>query len=326
MFSGTPSVMRTSASPFDKIRRARPDGSEYWSAREMMDPLGYQARNWQRFLAAIGRAKLACGNSGQDIGSHFTHISETPKGGGPPRVDVEMSRLGCYFLAMNGDPAKPEVAAAQQYFAIMTRAAELHAVERAEPQLVVRAWSERLQATVQPHLLDMELNYPECFSVVSAFSSQILLMEDMLIRHAFSISQSDRPDISIGACWAGERRDRGMPPARRESQLRLPDVDFPVRVLIYSNSEFFACKQWFREKYLTEKVSAYMFRKPEFKPYGKLACASVAENTCLSLTGRPAHLPPKYRNQLAAANGFWPADRELSQLPSPGRSLFGESA
>jgi DNA-damage-inducible protein D len=35
-----------------------------------------------------------------------------------------MSRFGMYLLAMNGDPSKPQVAAAQQYFAVMTRAAE----------------------------------------------------------------------------------------------------------------------------------------------------------------------------------------------------------
>lgn len=120
-----PKMMQPTTSPFDQIRRFRPDGTEYWAARDMMEPLGYQARNWQRFLSAIGRAKLACGNSGQDIEAHFTYISDTPQGGGPPRVDVEMSRYACSLVAMNGDPTKPEVAAAQQYFAVMTRVAEL---------------------------------------------------------------------------------------------------------------------------------------------------------------------------------------------------------
>lgn len=112
-------------SPFDQIRRERPDGSEYWTARALMTPLGYKERNWQRFLGAIGRAELSCRNSGQDVEQNFTHISEVTQARGPARVDVELSRFGCYLLAMNGDPAKPEVAAAQQYFAMMTRAAEL---------------------------------------------------------------------------------------------------------------------------------------------------------------------------------------------------------
>jgi hypothetical protein len=39
--------------------------------------------------------------------------------------DVHMSRLGCYFVAINGDPRKPKVARAQHYFVVRTREAEL---------------------------------------------------------------------------------------------------------------------------------------------------------------------------------------------------------
>ena len=34
-------------SPFDAIRRTREDGAEYWSARDLMAPLGYD--KWERF-------------------------------------------------------------------------------------------------------------------------------------------------------------------------------------------------------------------------------------------------------------------------------------
>ena len=38
--------------------------------------------------------------------------------------DYFISRFGAYLFAMNGDPRKPEVAAAQAYFAVQTRRAE----------------------------------------------------------------------------------------------------------------------------------------------------------------------------------------------------------
>ena len=41
-------------SPFDMIRRTRPDGSEYWSARDLMPLLGYGA-DWRNFRDATDR-------------------------------------------------------------------------------------------------------------------------------------------------------------------------------------------------------------------------------------------------------------------------------
>lgn len=43
---------------------------------------------------------------------------------GSKQEDYRLLRLGFYLTAMNGDPRKPEVAAAQSYFAIKTREAE----------------------------------------------------------------------------------------------------------------------------------------------------------------------------------------------------------
>lgn len=113
-------------SPFDAIRRTRPDGSEYWSARDLMPLMGYSA--WRNFGVPLQRAMMTAQNQGHDVQRHFAR-SRKVAASGPDAEDCELSRFAAYLVAMNGDPRKPEVAAAQAYFAIRTRQAE--AVEQA---------------------------------------------------------------------------------------------------------------------------------------------------------------------------------------------------
>lgn len=108
------------ASPFDSIRRVRPDGTEFWSARDLMPLLGYD--RCENFVSAIERAMVAANVQGYDTDGLFRGV--TKKGAGRPQQDFELSRFACYLVAMNGDPRKPEVAAAQHYFAVKTREAE----------------------------------------------------------------------------------------------------------------------------------------------------------------------------------------------------------
>lgn len=117
------------SSPFDAIRRTRPDGSEYWMARELMPLQGYG--KWERFANAIDRARIAAANTGVDVASAFVQVTQLPgagknpsEQGGRPSIDYHLSRFACYLVAMNGDPRKPEVARAQAYFAVRAREAE----------------------------------------------------------------------------------------------------------------------------------------------------------------------------------------------------------
>ena len=110
-------------SPFDSIRRVRPDGSEYWTARDLQSATEYA--RWEDFAKIIDRAIAAARNSGENVAQSFSAITEKPHGGGRPRVDFELSRFGAYLTVMNGDPNMPRVAEAQSYFAVQTRVAEM---------------------------------------------------------------------------------------------------------------------------------------------------------------------------------------------------------
>ena len=109
-----------SESPFDQIKKVRKDGSEFWSARDLMTKLGYD--RWENMRAALDRAIATATNQGNVVNDLFRGV--TKKSQGRPREDVELARFACYLVAMNGDPRKPEVAAAQSYFAVKTREAE----------------------------------------------------------------------------------------------------------------------------------------------------------------------------------------------------------
>lgn len=131
-----PGTYPSGQSPFDSIRQVRADDIEFWSARDLMPLLGYGA-DWRNFAAAIDRAKTTAANQGMDVATLF--VGATEKSGGRPREDFHLARFACYLVAMNGDPRKPEVAAAQAYFAIQTRVAETAPAQFVLPQTMSEA-------------------------------------------------------------------------------------------------------------------------------------------------------------------------------------------
>jgi DNA-damage-inducible protein D len=132
-------------SPFDTIKNINPETrAEYWSARDLMKVMGYGT--WERFQNPLNRAMKSA--EVQGVADQFRRSAKSPEGGGRERVDYELTRFAAYLVAMNGDPNKPEVAAAQAYFAIKTHIAETRATVPALPQDYASALRE-LASTVE---------------------------------------------------------------------------------------------------------------------------------------------------------------------------------
>jgi len=111
---------------FEALKQVNEYDAEYWSARDLQPLLGYS--QWRRFEQAIERAEISCKESGNPPEHHFAgagKMIEIGKGGQRDVDDYQLSRFACYLIAQNGDPRKPEIARAQQYFAVQTRRQEL---------------------------------------------------------------------------------------------------------------------------------------------------------------------------------------------------------
>ncbi len=98
------------------------NGVSFWYATEFMTMLGYN--NMLGFQKVINRAIKAC--LSLNIAHHvdFSHEKRIVDGGAVD--DYRLTRFACYLVAMNGDPKKPNVAAAQAYFAEQTRKLEIY--------------------------------------------------------------------------------------------------------------------------------------------------------------------------------------------------------
>ena len=138
---------------FEKIKKTKENGTEYWSARELGEVLQY--KKWENFAKVIDRAKLACDNSGNQILEHFPEVRKTikmPKNAEKEVIDYELSRYACYLIVQNGDPRKEVIALGQTYFAIQTRRQEVadyfNQLDEDNKRLVIRGdikqWNQML--------------------------------------------------------------------------------------------------------------------------------------------------------------------------------------
>ena len=119
----TTDAVLSNPSPFDQIARTDAEGNSYWSARDLMPLMGYAA--WREFTNPLYRARKSAENVGMNCAFVESHKRVKAGEGYTQRKDVHLDRMAAYLVAMNGDPNKSEVAAAQAYFAMQTRRAEL---------------------------------------------------------------------------------------------------------------------------------------------------------------------------------------------------------
>lgn len=123
----------------DQLKVITLTDGEVWSARELMPFAGYA--EWRNWTKAINRAVASVNASGLNAADHFVGVNKmVDLGSGSRREieDIELTRYACYILFQNADGSKPEVAAAQLYFAIQTRKQEVAPV-LSDDEIIARA-------------------------------------------------------------------------------------------------------------------------------------------------------------------------------------------
>jgi len=102
------------------------------------------------FKPIIERAESAYQNQNgsDDLVLHFSGSILKNNGKGRPKEDYKLSRYACYLIAMNGDPRKSEVAAAQSYFAVKAREAET-VIPAQNERLNIFCWASTWRALLR---------------------------------------------------------------------------------------------------------------------------------------------------------------------------------
>lgn len=97
------------------------NGEVFWWASDLMRMVGY--KDMASFEKVLDRATKAMVSLGIPHYKNIVHFEREVAGA--TTNDFKLTRFACYIAVMNGNPQKPEVAAAQVYFAQQTRQFEL---------------------------------------------------------------------------------------------------------------------------------------------------------------------------------------------------------
>jgi len=219
-------IQKSEQNIFDQMRRTHNDGSEFWSARDLMVSLGYS--KWENFQQAITRAIESCENSENPSQLHFPGSRKMVSiGSGSTReiLDYQFTRYAAYLVAMNSDPSKAAVALAQRYFFQQTRRAEL---AQTLPELPNDPMLAQLQMMMT--LRTEQLTLSERTSVIESTQAQLVqrldntpIRMDSVMTSEISKLCQDLGRVHPGA-WPGAYRsfkeamgEPGIPLARYDA-------------------------------------------------------------------------------------------------------------
>ncbi|NEP58447.1 MAG: hypothetical protein F6K31_15765 [Symploca sp. SIO2G7] len=158
-----PNNQQSEQSPFEAIRHKDEQGHEFWLATELLALLEY--KTWKRQKETVERAIISCQNNKADGTLHFVEVVQMAQIGDSAAYrkvvrDYRLSRYGAYLTAMNGDPRKTKVAAAQGYFAVKTHEAETANNERLHSIPILPPAQQLAMATQSLKELGIELDNP----------------------------------------------------------------------------------------------------------------------------------------------------------------------
>lgn len=152
---------------FDQVRHIDENGAEYWYARELGPLLGYVA--WRKFNTVVSRAEESLKNTDVEVKNHFAHLDKMVAIGSRTErhiADVKLTRYACYIIAQNGNATKkPEIAAAQAYFAVKTRRQEITEAIRNQERLEARNKFDLLDTRLTEALVEKDMA-PQAIPVI----------------------------------------------------------------------------------------------------------------------------------------------------------------
>lgn len=110
------------------------NGDVYWWASDLLKMVGYKDMlSFEKVLDKATKAMISLGIP------HYKNIVLAERDvDGVRTKDFKLTRFACYIAVMNGNPSKPEVAAAQSYFAQQTRQFELQQGSNEVDRLLIR--------------------------------------------------------------------------------------------------------------------------------------------------------------------------------------------